>query len=60
MVSASKIDLDHLIVVLHRIHRALGQHAALVQDGDAGIEAADKRHVVLDHDDRVVPRDVVQ
>ena len=34
--SAPQIDFDHARVVLHVVDAALGQHAALVQHGDAG------------------------
>ncbi len=37
------------------VERALGQHRALVQHGDLAPSAAHELHVVLDHDDRVVP-----
>ena len=44
--------------VLHVVDRAFGQHRALVQHGDPGAEAAHKRHVVLDDDDRAVLREI--
>ena len=43
-------------IVLHLVHVAFGQHAALVQHGDPLGDRAHELHVVLDDDDRVLAR----
>jgi len=37
--SASQIDFDHALAVLHLVERALGQDGTLVQHGDLGLES---------------------
>ena len=36
------------------LHRSLGKHAAFVQHGHLARDLLDERHVVLDHDERVL------
>src|SRR5258705_11867878 len=50
---ASKVNLDHARIVLHRVERAFGEHAALVQHRHLACDARDEGHVVLDHDQRM-------
>ena len=58
--SSSEIDLDHAFVGGDLVERAFGQHRAFVQHRDAHAEPADKVHIVLDHDDGMVPGDLAQ
>src|SRR6266446_2104452 len=56
--STAEIDFDDPRMVLHMLDRAFRQYRAFVQYGHLGAEAAHKGHVVLDHDDRAVVREV--
>lgn len=51
--SISQVHLDHLGVLLHVVHLALGQYPFFVQHRDPAPEGAHELHVVLDHDDGV-------
>src|SRR5262245_50095648 len=52
-ISLTEVHLDHAGIVLHLVHRALGQHMALVEHGDLAGDRAHELHVVLDDDDGV-------
>src|SRR4051812_20693647 len=50
----SKINLNYAFIVLDKVHRAFGKHAALMQHGHHVGDGFDEFHIVLHHDQRAV------
>ena len=48
----TEIDIDDPLVDGDEINLSLGQHRALVKNGDPAVESTDEFHVMLDHDHR--------
>ena len=59
-VHSAEIGFLHLGVALDLLRRALGQHAALLQHGDALGQLEERIHVVVDDDHRAAARDRLQ
>src|SRR5689334_19468076 len=55
-----QLDFDDPLVRRHLIDRTLGQHRALVQACDSDAKLTHERHVVLDHHDGLLPRDLLE
>src|SRR4029453_12652257 len=59
-VAAAEVDFAHPRILLDLVHRALAEHAALVENGDPSGQAAHELHVVLDDQHRSIARDGLQ
>src|SRR5215831_13510403 len=60
MALLAEVDLVHALVLADLLGRALDQHLALNEHGDAPREAEHQVHVVLDDEDRDVARQPVE